>query len=111
MTFKELLDSVSYDEVERQIRSMYNYQETGNLGWYRMHFDMLRLLTPKHDDEANDDVCHITMEAMLEDIMALENGICGSCKSADVVYATDPSIGRQIRINYATFDSKYRLFN
>lgn len=62
MTFKELLDSVSYDEVERQIRKMYNYPETGNLGWYRMHFDMLRLLTPKHDDDANDDVCHITMK-------------------------------------------------
>ena len=28
----------------------------------------------------------------------------------DVVYATDPSLGRQIRINYATFDSKYPLF-
>ena len=62
MTFKELLDSVSYDEVERQIRKMYPYPETGNLGWYRMHFDMLRLLTPKHDDDANDDVCRITME-------------------------------------------------
>ena len=62
MTFKELLDSVSYDEVERQIRKMYNYPETGNLGWYRMHFDMLRLLTSKHDDDANDDVCHITMK-------------------------------------------------
>jgi hypothetical protein len=62
MTFKELLDSVSYDEVERQIRIMYNYPETGNLGWYKIHFDMLRLLTPKHDDDANDDVCHITMK-------------------------------------------------
>ena len=49
-------------------------------------------------------------EAMSEDIMALENGICGNCKSADVVYATDPSLGRQIRINYATFDSKFPLF-
>ena len=48
-------------------------------------------------------------EAMSEDIMALENGICGSCKSADVIYATDPSLGRQIRINYATFDSRYPL--
>ena len=62
MTFKELLDSVSYDEVERQIRKMYDYPETGNLGWYRMHFDKLRLLTPKHHDDANDDVCHITMK-------------------------------------------------
>ncbi len=62
MTFKELLDSVSYDEVERQIRKMYNYPEMGNLGWYKIHFDMLRLLTPKHDDDANDDVCHITMK-------------------------------------------------
>ena len=49
-------------------------------------------------------------EAMSEDILALENGICGSCKSADVIYATDPSLGRQIRINYATFDSKFPLF-
>ena len=62
MTFKELLDSVSFDEVERQIRKMYPYPETGNLGWYKIHFDMLRLLTPRHDDDANDDVCHITME-------------------------------------------------
>ena len=49
-------------------------------------------------------------EAMSEDITALENALCGNCKSADVVYATDPSLGRQIRINYATFDSKYPLF-
>ena len=62
MTFKELLDSVSFDEVERQIRKMYPYPETGNLGWYKIHFDMLRLLTPRHDDDANDDVCRITME-------------------------------------------------
>ncbi len=60
MTFKELLDSVSFDEVERQIRRM--YLDSGNIGWYRMHFDMLRLLTPKHDDDANDKVCHIIME-------------------------------------------------
>ena len=48
-------------------------------------------------------------EAMSEDILALEYVLVGSCKSGDVIYATDPSLGRQVRINYATFNSKYPL--
>ena len=63
MTFKELLDSVTFEDVEEQLRKM--YPEKGSLasmGWYKIHFDMLRQMTPKHHDDANDDVCHITMQ-------------------------------------------------
>ena len=61
MTFKELLDSVTFEDVEEQLRIMYP-EEKVCMGWYKIHFDMLRQLTPKHDDDANDDVCHITMK-------------------------------------------------
>ena len=61
MTFKELLDCVTFEDVEEQLRIMYP-EEKVCMGWYKIHFDMLRQLTPKHDDDANDDVCHITMK-------------------------------------------------
>ena len=50
------------------------------------------------------------LETMTEDLSALENVLVGSCKSADVIYATDPLLGKQVRINYATFNSKFPLF-
>ena len=60
MTFKELLNSVTFDEVVPCLLQMYPDAE-GNLKWYKIHFDMLRLMTPKHHDDANADVCHISM--------------------------------------------------
>ena len=60
MTFKELLNSVSFEEVTPEIVRMYSKAEH-DLRWYKIHFDMLRLMTPKHHDNANSDVCHITM--------------------------------------------------
>ena len=63
MTFKELLDSVTFKDVEEHLRKMYPAKRSlTSMGWYKIHFDMLRQLTPKHDDDANDDVCHITMK-------------------------------------------------
>ena len=61
MTFKELLDSVTFDDVAKQIVRLYPDMEH-SLGWYKLHFDMLRLMKPEHHDGANDDVCHITMK-------------------------------------------------
>ena len=61
MTFKELLNSVTFEEVAPCLLQMHPDAE-GNLKWYKIHFDMLRLLTPKYDDDANGDVCNITME-------------------------------------------------
>ena len=61
MTFKELLDSVNFDDVAKQIVRLYPDMEH-SLGWYKLHFDMLRLMKPEHHDGANDDVCHITMK-------------------------------------------------
>ena len=61
MTFKELLDSVTFDDVEKQIVRLYPDMKN-SLGWYKLHFDMLRLMKPKHHDGANDDVCHIAMK-------------------------------------------------
>ena len=60
MTFKELLNSVTFEEVAPCLLQMYPNAE-GNLKWYKIHFDMLRLMTPKHHDDANSDVCHISM--------------------------------------------------
>ncbi len=61
MTFKELLNSVTFDEVAPRIVRLYP-DAAGSLKWYKIHFDMLSLMTPKHHDDANSDVCNITME-------------------------------------------------
>ena len=62
MTFKELLNSVTFDEVAPCLMQMHPDAE-GNLKWYKIHFDMLRLMTPKRHDDANSDVCNITMKS------------------------------------------------
>ena len=66
MTFKELLNKVTFEEVAPCLLQMYPKAE-GNLKWYKIHFDMLRLMTPKHHDDANADVCHISMNKWDED--------------------------------------------
>ena len=66
MTFKELLNSVSFEEVAPEIVRMYPKAEF-DLRWYKIHFDMLRLMTPKHHDDANSDVCNIAMSKWDED--------------------------------------------
>ena len=63
MTFKELLNSVTFDEVAPCLLQMYPGAE-GNLKWYKIHFDMLRQMTPKHHYDANSDVCNISMSGM-----------------------------------------------
>ena len=66
MTFKELLNSVTFEEVAPCLLQMYPKAE-GNLKWYKIHFDMLRLMTPKHHDDANSNVCHISVSKWDED--------------------------------------------
>lgn len=61
MTYKELLNSVSFDEVASFILKMYPDTKE-NLGWYKIHFDMLRHLTPVYHEDTNDLVCSITLE-------------------------------------------------
>ncbi len=61
MTFKELLNSVTFEEVMPCLLEMHPDAD-GNLKWYKIHFDMLRQMTPKHDDDANSDVCNITLK-------------------------------------------------
>lgn len=63
MTFKELLNSVTFEEVAPCLLQMHPDAE-GNLKWYKIHFDMLRQMTPKYDDDANSDVCNITTREM-----------------------------------------------
>ena len=60
MTFKELLNSVSFGEVAPEIVRMYPKAEH-DLRWYKIHFDMLRLMEPKRHEDSNGNVCHITM--------------------------------------------------
>lgn len=49
MTYKELLNSVSFEEVKPHIARMYP-EAKDSLGWFKLHFDMLRLMTPKHHE-------------------------------------------------------------
>jgi hypothetical protein len=42
---------------------------------------------------------------LTEDEKKLCDILIGDCKSSDILLATDPSLGRQVRINYATFNS------
>ena len=61
MTFKELLDSVQFEDVAHHIVRMYPDMEN-SIGWYKIHFDMLRLMNPVYHEDANDKVCNITMK-------------------------------------------------
>ena len=60
MTFKELLNSVAFEDVAPKIVRMYPEAEH-DLRWYKIHFDMLRQMEPKRHEDSNGDVCHITM--------------------------------------------------
>jgi hypothetical protein len=46
---------------------------------------------------------------LTEDEKKLCKLLVGDCKSSDILLATDPSLGRQVRINYATFNSEKPL--
>lgn len=61
MTFKELLNSVQFEDVAPHIVRMYPDMKN-SIGWYKIHFDMLRLMNPVYHKDANDKVCHITMK-------------------------------------------------
>lgn len=60
MTFKELLNSVEFEDVAPHIVKMYPNM-ADSLGWYKIHFDMLRLMQPVFHKDSNDKVCRITM--------------------------------------------------
>ena len=51
MTYKELLDSVSFDEI---VPFLEKKNGGANLALYKTHYDMLRLLTPRRGDDDND---------------------------------------------------------
>jgi len=50
-------------------------------------------------------------QELTEDEQRLCKLLIGNCKSSDILVATDPSLGRQVRIDYATFNSKEPLIN
>lgn len=60
MTFKELLNSVEFENVAPHIVKMYP-DMADTLGWYKIHFDMLRLMQPIFHKDSNDKACRITM--------------------------------------------------
>ena len=43
---------------------------------------------------------------LTEDEQTLCKFLVGNCKSFDILVATDPKLGRQVRIDYATFNSE-----
>ena len=72
MTFKELLNSVSFGEVAPELVRMYPKAEH-DLRWYKIHFDMLRLMTPKRHEDSNGDVCQ-RQQAAISALVALTSG-------------------------------------
>ncbi len=93
MIFKELLNSVTFDEVIPCLLQMHPDAE-GNLKWYKIHFDMLRQMTPKHHDDANSDVCHITMEKwrngkMILDAHPMEGDLWEHSLTKEIILAPD----------------------
>jgi len=46
---------------------------------------------------------------LTEDEQRLCKLLIGNCKSSDILLATDSSLGRQVRIAYATFNSKHPI--
>lgn len=61
MTYKEFLNIVSFEEVAPHIVNMYP-EAKDSLGWFKLHYDMLKQMTPNRHDDSNGDVCHITMK-------------------------------------------------
>lgn len=61
MTYKEFLNIVTFEEVAPHIVNMYP-EAKDSLGWFKLHYDMLKQMTPKRHDDFNGDVCHITMK-------------------------------------------------
>ena len=93
MTFKELLNSVTFEEVTPCLLQMHPDAE-GSLKWYKIHFDMLRQMTPKHHDDANSDVCHITMEKwrdgkMIPDAHPMEGDLWEHSLTKEIILAPD----------------------
>ena len=61
MTYKELLDFVPFEEIAPVISKMYP-DMNGMEGFFKLHYDMLKLLTPKFDPNANAPTCTISIE-------------------------------------------------
>lgn len=61
MTYKELLHCVSFKEVEPHLVNM-DSEAKGSLGWFKLHYDMLKLMCPKYHEDANGNVCRIAIK-------------------------------------------------
>ena len=48
-------------------------------------------------------------QELTQDEQRLYKLLIGNCKSSDILVATDSSLGRQVRIDYATFNSGHPL--
>ena len=59
MTFKELLNSVTFEEAAIEILRWRPDLEPYLL-WYKLHYDKLRQMIPKYHDDAISDVCYVT---------------------------------------------------
>lgn len=93
MTFKELLNSVTFDEVAPCLLQIHPDAE-GSLKWYKIHFDMVRQMSPRHHDDANSDVCHITMEKWRDgktilDAHPMEGDLWEHSLTKEIIHAPD----------------------
>jgi len=60
MTYKELLERTPFEEIEPYLVETYGVED---MLCYRLHYDMLRSLTPKVDPRANASDCVIDMKS------------------------------------------------
>ncbi|MCR5817539.1 MAG: hypothetical protein K6F89_00350 [Prevotella sp.] len=66
MTFKELLNLVTFDEVANEL-ARYCPDEMNGLACYKTRFDKLHMMEPKHHNDDNNNVCYITKNRPLYD--------------------------------------------
>ena len=59
MTFKELLNSVTFEETAIEILRWRPDLEPYLL-WYKLHYDKLRQMVPRYHNDASSDVCYVT---------------------------------------------------
>ena len=59
MTFKELLNRVTFEEVAKEL-ARYCPDERNGLACYKTRFDKLRMMEPKHHGEGNRDICNVS---------------------------------------------------
>lgn len=93
MTYSELLHSVTFDEILPFIEKYHGHSES--VAMYKMHYDMLRHLTPHHDESDNKTATisnaklDFDWEKPHVEALSLEGDLWESCLAKELVVAPD----------------------